>query len=175
MSHDTPSPEINSFCSLYYEMLVWYHPSCVKNKNKLEVFHHKLLWVQVKDWDRIYPKSMLNTLGRATPEQFANYSTASAVLNAILTKRPERLLQMIEENKYPIRRTGKTKFYNTSRRRVGRQSIGNQLNDIFDQLCDNWTKASSKDAIRIYLKQSIWKQKRKNCQFVSFVYCLLIE
>jgi len=60
---------------------------------------------------------------------------------------------MIEENKYSIRRNGKTKFYDSSQRRAGRQALGNRLNDIFDNLCDNWTKASYKDAIQIYLKK----------------------
>jgi len=67
--------------ALFYAMPVWYEPSKIKHKTKLDTLHYKLLRLAVKDWGRLYPKDMLDTLGRAQPGQFANYATASIVIN----------------------------------------------------------------------------------------------
>jgi len=46
-------------------------------------------------------------------------------MNAMAAKKLVRVLQMIEENKYTISRTGKIKFYDFSLKRASRQAIGN--------------------------------------------------
>jgi len=73
---------------------------------------------------------MLDTLGRALPGQFANYAMASIIINTFNSGKPKRLYELLNENRYTIRRTGKIRFYDSSRRKVGCQSLGNRIDDI---------------------------------------------
>jgi len=107
-------------------------------------YTYKFVGLRLLIVSKINSEVHINKIVQHIPVQLTNHSTALAVLNALLTKRPERQLQMIDENKCSIRRTGKTKFYDLSRRRAGRQAIGNCLNDIFDHLYDNWKKLHPK-------------------------------
>jgi len=79
----------------------------------LDVLHYKPLRIAVKDWSRIYSNEMLDLLDREKPSVFASYSTGFVFLNAKLTGRPKRLLEMINTNSYIIRRTGKQKYYDS--------------------------------------------------------------
>jgi len=56
--------------------------------------------------------------------------------------KPLRQLQLIEKNKCTISRTEKVKFFDSLRKRAGRQAICNQLDEIFEQFCDKWMIAS---------------------------------
>jgi len=141
------------FGGIYYGLPVWYDPLTIKLKKKLDVLHYKALRIAVKDWRRIYPNDMLDLLDRAKPAAFASYSMGSVFLNTMLAGRPRRLLEMINSNSYIIRRTGKRRFYDSSSKRIGKQSINNRIDDTTRHLTNEWTDLKTKDAIRIYLKK----------------------
>jgi len=44
--------------------------------DRLNVMHYKLLRIIIKDWCRLYPREMLDTLGRIRPWNFAKYAFA---------------------------------------------------------------------------------------------------
>jgi len=96
---------------------------------------------------------MLDTLGKAQPGQFANYATASIIINTFNSGKPKRLHDLLNENRYTIRRTGKTRFYDSSRGKVGRQSLGNRIDNIVIKFCDKWQTSRLKTKFRVYLKK----------------------
>jgi len=51
--------------SLYYGLPVWFDSLLQKHKQKMDVLHYKLLRLVIKDWQMLYPREMLDTLGRA--------------------------------------------------------------------------------------------------------------
>jgi len=72
-------------------MPVWYDSMLKKHKLKIDVLHYKLLRVVIKDWQMIYPREMLDTLGRAPPMSFLNYLLGSIIINTINYGLPSRL------------------------------------------------------------------------------------
>lgn len=69
-------------------------------------------------WGRIYPKEVLDQVGRVVPEEWANYAFAS-------TKRrsPLALVEEIEANSQTSRRNTQSKHFDTLRKRVGHQAF----------------------------------------------------
>jgi len=122
------------FGYLYYELSVSLGPLLVKHKKKLEVLHYKILRVAARDRFQIYPRDMLDTLGRAKP-QTPLHTTWLALLSSTLLGKPERLLNLIYYNAYSARRIGKLRFYDSSYLKVGKQSI---LKPIDDTTIKRW-------------------------------------
>jgi len=133
-----------------YAIAVWYPALTVKFKKKLEILHYKVLRVVIRDWMRIFPKEMLDLLGRQKPEAISNYMTGSLLIKCHNSKKPKRLFEMIKENKYTIRRTGQICFYDASVKKIGRQS---RLDIIAQRFDNNWQDLETKDSIRVYLKK----------------------
>jgi len=139
--------------SLYNGLPVWYHSMQKKHQDKLSVLHYKLLRVVFRDWQMIYPRDLLDTLGRAWPNVMANYSIGSIIINAINHGLPSRLRTMISSNLYTVRRPHQTRSYDAAKKRIGRQAIGNRTEDIVKLFDTNWTTLSDKHSIRKYLKK----------------------
>jgi len=53
-------------------------------------------------------------------------------------------------------RSGKLRSFDSARKRIGKQAIGNRTDDIIKILDKSWTKLHSKDDIRKYLKRFIF-------------------
>jgi len=106
---------------------------------------------------RIFPREMLDLLGRQKPHVIAQYMTGSFLINCYNSRVPSRLFAMIKTNEYVIRRPGKIRFYDSSKKRIGSQAIFNRLDTIVQRFDDNWTKLKKKDCIRIYLKKIFFK------------------
>jgi len=144
------------FGCLFYAMAVWFPSLTVKLKKKIEMLHYKALRIVIKDWQRIYPKEMLDLLGRQKPDVFAKYMIGSIFINCYNTSKPTRLHQMIKENEYRIKRTGKIRYFDSSMKKVGQQALGNRLDEVVNLFNDDWTKLMTKDAIRVYLKKTFF-------------------
>jgi len=80
--------------TLYYGISVWYDTLLKKDKRKLEVLHYRVLRTAVLDWHRLFPRNMLDTLGRAKPLAFSKYSLGSIIINAYTTRMPVRQMNM---------------------------------------------------------------------------------
>jgi len=124
-----------------------------KLKKKLNILHYKVLRVIIKDCMRIFPREMLDLLGRQKPEVIATYMTGSLLINCYNCRKPSRLFGMIKENEYTIRRTGQIRFYDASVKRIEEQSISNRLYMIVQRFDDDWHDLKTKDSIRVYLKK----------------------
>jgi len=145
------------FGKLNYGIAVWYDSLLKKDKRKLDTLHYRALRVAVRDWRRELPRDMLDTLGRARPLTFANYSLGSIIINAYSTGIPERLGTFIRKNQYTRRRSSEILFYDSSRKKVGRQSIKNRMMSIMNTMDQKWTTLQGKNNIRRFLKKTFFK------------------
>jgi len=130
-------------------MPTWYDPLSVKHKRQMDVLHYKVLRVAVRDWYRSLPNSALDYLGRAKPGIFSSYAVGSVFLNSILNGKPARLLNMMLTNAYTIKRSGQLRFFDSSIRKIGKQSIANRIDDTTKHFELDWVNLKTKDAIRI--------------------------
>jgi len=79
------------FRVFYYGIPVWYDALLKKDKLKMVTRHNKVLRVAVKDWGRLCPRNMLDTLDRVIPQAFAKYAFGSVIVTTMATKYPQRL------------------------------------------------------------------------------------
>jgi len=143
--------------TIYYRIQTWLSKANIKkHTDRLSVLHYKLLRLAVGDWRREFPRAMLDTLGRAKPKEYANYSIASLMIKCQQEKKPERLYHMSIRNQFFTRRGNVApKYFDSSRTRVGSQAIWNRISHITGNLPETWSKERSKDALRVYLKKNI--------------------
>jgi len=93
------------FGALYYGIPIWYDALLKKDKLKMDVLHYNALRLAVKDWGRLYPRDMLDTLDRALPNAFAKYALGSVIMTTMATRFPMRLYIMaIMANHFTTRR-----------------------------------------------------------------------
>jgi len=144
------------FGSLYYGLPTWYHPLKVKFKKHIEILHYKLLRLVVKDWYRLCPKDMLDTLDRATLDKFADYAIANVVIKSLNKGIPTRLHDEIIAKMYSLRRSRKLRSFDSARKRIRKQAIGNRTDNIIKIFDKSWTTLHSKDDVRKYLKRFIF-------------------
>jgi len=83
--------------------------------------------------------------------------TAALVRNVYAKKCPKRLHEMMTMNEYSIRRTGQTHFFDSSKRKIRKQAIGNRIDNVIKRLDNSWKSKTKKDEIRTYLKKFLLK------------------
>lgn len=142
------------FGSLYYGLPVWYDCLLKVHQQKMDVLHYKLLRIIVKDWRRIFPRDMLDTLGRAPPNAFAKYSTGNVIINTLNHGTPLRLYQTLSANLYQLRRSGQTRSFDASKKRIGKQSLRNRMDHILQSFTGDWHILVDKHEIRKFLKKT---------------------
>jgi len=59
-------------------------------------------------------------------------------------------------NMYSLRRSGKLRSFDSAQKRIGKQAIGNRIDNIIKLLNMNWTRLHKKDEIRKYLKRYVF-------------------
>ncbi len=98
-------------------MPVWYTPVLKdKYKQRLSVLHYKPLRLTIKDYERIYPREMLDTIGRAKPDRWALYAMALLIHNVRRTGAPVRLAEEIMRNEFRMRRSEQPQHYDASKK-----------------------------------------------------------
>jgi len=96
---------------------------------------------------------MLDLLGRARPSIFAKYAAASIAIKTINQKIPERLYDKMVKNQFRTRRKpDKPEFYQDNRKRIGLQTVPNQMKDISSDLDQRWINLTCPHHNRRYLK-----------------------
>ncbi len=94
---------------------------------------------------------------------WGKYATAGVTIKALRDEVPTRLHDHIIKTMYTTRRSnGVRLFYDDSKRKIGKQAIGNRLKDIFDQLNSPLTLNESNDSIRRMLKRAFGMEKTVN-------------
>ena len=109
----------------------------------------------IGDWKQQVSRSKLDELGRVRPSKWSRYATASTVIKVIRDDQPTRLRDHLLEHIYGEDRSGRVKFYDQSRLKVGRQAIGNRLKHIFDDITAKITFKESNCSLRCLLKYEI--------------------
>ncbi len=133
-------------------------------KSKLDVAHYKLLRVIIRDYRRLYPREMLDLIGRAKPMDWSAYALASLVINISSSGRPAFLRDEILRNEYhECRKPTEWLFYDSSKKKVGHQALRNRKEPIMRRvgfpwrsLEWNWKQTRGKDFLRRILKSTFF-------------------
>jgi len=108
----------------------------VRNMNhtrKIETLHYKALRVAVRDFGRLYPSEMLDLLGRQKPKIIDNYMTGSVFFNCYLSGKPARLWATMKDNEYQSKRLDQLRYFDSSRKRIGKQAFCNRIDEVVRQ------------------------------------------
>ena len=108
---------------------------------------------------RKFHQKQLDTLGRrATPRQWGYYTTASTTANILRNREPSLLFDLVQGNMTSNRRRpARPSFFDTTRRKIGRQSLQNRIGETFKRVEADWMEARrSKAAVRIDLKRAFF-------------------
>jgi hypothetical protein len=119
--------------------------------------YYQALQIIMKGFRRQLLRSTLDqACQRVTPRQWSYYSAASTVAPIIRNQEPSLLYSLIANNALSnSRRFNRPSLYDTSRKKVGRQSIHNQLIDLYKTLNEDWFECgASKDSLRILFKKT---------------------
>jgi len=148
----------NYYGSVFYSSIVWYQNLKQTHKNKLNSIHFRMLRTAKKDYKmKLKRDELTNTCKRATPDQWNKFITSSKVIKIIREQTPVELATKLQSTYFEEKRQpGVGYFYDTSRLKVGRQSIQNRLL-FMRNIKYPWNlKPMSNDLIRIEMKKSFF-------------------
>ncbi len=150
----------NFYSSVYYGSSVWLNNCKSISKTKLTSLHFRLLRTACKDYkNRMSRDELTNRCKRATPLEWSRYTSASVAIKTFRDKKPEILHDILQRTYYAERRNpARGMFYDSSRTKMGRQSIQNRLPHI-KQLSVPWNEPDSKFSnhrLRIVLKNTFF-------------------
>jgi len=142
--------------SQYYKSL-FYGFTCLvfvsalkKHQHKMDISQHKLLKVLIRDWQMIFPRDMLDTLGDEH-DQMSSLNNPLAILSTMAYLHALAVWSTKISTIYTLRRSRQTRSYNVAKKRT--QAIGSRTDHILQLLDANWTNLLDKHNIRIYLKK----------------------
>jgi hypothetical protein len=142
----------------YYACQAWLGAHTRKmDIRKLNGMHYKLLRIAKNDWKNKISRSTLDNLGRARPTIWAKYATANMTIKVLRDERPKRIHNHLRNTLYYERRSKNVmKFYDISRKRIGKQAIGNRLKSVFDEITEPITFNESDNSLRVLLKRTFF-------------------
>ena len=146
------------FSTIYYGSPVWLIPSLGAHLWKeLYSVHNRALRLIVGDYKCKYHIWKLNKeLKRGTLREWGRYSVASTVIKICRNRTPELLNEQLHTNMYFERRyPALAKFFDGSKRRVGKQALMNRLSHM-NNLDERYLKNLSDNAIRVLLKNAFF-------------------
>jgi hypothetical protein len=150
------------FSILYYGIEIWYHRHLsFELKQKIRSAHYRALRAAHGD----LPRDQLDVIGgRATPDEWADYSLAKMTANIVTTGYPERICELMSENAFFERRQpNRILFWDASARKIGRQSFRNRIQCITKQMKCEWL-VLSKNARRTSFKKCFFSYYRASRQ-----------
>jgi len=121
--------------------------------NYINCFAHTIHLVFEKASERV---GRLELLREKISKVIADYMTGSFLINCYKSGLPKRLHAMIKDHEYTINWTGKTRFFDSSKTRIGHQAVYNRLDDIVLKFDNGWRNLQTKDSVRIYLKRILF-------------------
>jgi len=138
----------------FYGCLVWLNgTNGFMDLRKLNALHYRALRVAKNNFKKKISRADLDVLGRARPSVWAQYLLASSAIKAITRGNPPTLAMECKRNMFCERRgSDKPRFYDDSRRKVGKQAVRSRLNFMNDLPFD-WLAGQSNDNIRRQLKK----------------------
>jgi len=138
----------------FYGAPVWLNGmNSFADLRKLNAMHYRSLRIARKDYKCNISRATLDRMGRARPSVWGQYLMASTAIKSITKCIPFNLHAEFKRNMFTERRKPlKPKFFDDSKRRIGRMAARNRLNFINDVEFD-WINGMTDDLLRIKLKK----------------------
>ena len=146
----------NYYSTVFYSSSVWQSNIKAVYKTKLTSLHFRLLRTACRDYHQQIPRDQLTQrCKRATPNEWAKFTTASIAIKTVRDQSPKVLHEILIRTYYEERRyKGRGLFFDESKMLAGRQSLQNRLQHI-SSITSAWNelgKQISNDRIRTLLK-----------------------
>jgi hypothetical protein len=144
------------FSTLYYASPVWLnHTLSYHLQKRIDSFHYRVMRVAVNDFKgRRKRKDIDQQCKRATPRMWSSYITASLAMKILRDDKPKLLADSIRTSMTVERRRPRNgRFFDTSRRRAGRQRFCNRLKHLNDIDVPWLYPTPTNDSIRVLLKK----------------------
>ncbi len=133
--------------------------------------HYKLLRISINDWKNQTSRSILDGLGRAKPILWSKYSTCGLTIKILRDGVPKRINDHLQRTLFKERRSQQVKFYDRSRIKIGKQSLGNRITDLFNEVSTPITFTETDHMIRTLLKKTFFAERYKPFSRVPTVVC----
>jgi hypothetical protein len=151
----------NYFSRLYYASEIWYNVLSSSNKSRLSAIHHyplRLVTDSLCYKKRVSNKKLAMLTLRASPIDLNNYKIAKLLISVINNVEPFVLFnEFLSHSVLERRKPNNPSFLDTSRLRIGRQSIANRVNSVAQQIKFPWLEVPlSVDTLRRKLKMSFF-------------------
>lgn len=146
------------YSTCFYGCGAWLHgDTSYADIRKLNALHYRSLRIATQDYRKLMSRASLDLLGRSRPTTWSKYITGNLAIKIARSGIPERLHQSLRCNSYTERRRpGRLKWYDGSRKKIGRQSLRNRCGNIINDLDLDWPNDSvSEDKIRVSLKRHL--------------------
>jgi hypothetical protein len=138
-------------------MEVWNHKHLSFGlKQKLKSAHYRALRVIHRSKD--LSRDELDAIScRADPEEMSYFNQAKILAKMVINRTPSRLYENVMQNSYTERRyPGRVLFYDSSHKKIGRQSFKNRLSAVSKQMKSEWL-FSNQNSLRVLLKKHFFK------------------
>ncbi len=125
------------FSVLYYGSECWLHQNLGFHlKRRIHSAHYRALRLVFGEDSR---QNLDKKCKRASPDEWSNYCLAKMTAMMMIKGYPSRLLQTVATNSYVEgRQRGRMFFFDSSKRKIGRQCIRNRLQFVTRQMRFEW-------------------------------------
>ncbi len=150
------------FSRLYYGSEIWFAPLSCTNRKLISSMHYYALRLIIRDFKRCVSRPVIDSLtARASPNEFNNYKFAKMLINVSMCCAPYVLFQDLLTCVTLERRSEKRpRFFDTSKRKIGRQSFSNRASAIAKMINFDWNGIDlSPGSLRTKLKDSFFTYK----------------
>lgn len=147
------------FSIVFYCCQVWIGCLTSSNWRRINSAHYRALRAVYGDYKCKIKRTELDKASRrATPSEWANFSTASTVIKLFNSSDTEIGCFLRESVYINDRQPGRGKFIDKSRLKVGRQALPYRIGPIFAKIGFDWVGiASTDDTIRRRLKAQFFR------------------
>ena len=155
------------FSKLYYGAAVWLqHLSC-RDMMRIESLHYSALRVGCYDFHNKIPRHILDhDFKRATPREWARYCISREYIRVYTSQSPKALFEMLDRQVYHTNRPLMLRFYDNSKKQVGRQTFANTVSQVSKDVQFDWFYTRlSPDQLRIKLKECLFKYPSVSSSF----------
>jgi len=148
----------NYYSTVFYGASVWLPNIKAIHMTKLQSLHFRLLRSACRDYySNISRHDLTRRCKRATPSEWAKYTTSSIAIKIVRDAKPKYLHETLMRTYYSERRNvARGLFFDSSKTRVGRQSLENRLAHVA-QIKEPWNTSNAKltnDQLRVMLKHT---------------------
>lgn len=143
---------------LFYAAPVWLGSISSSSWTHLNSAHYNAVRIALHHYNNNTSRNQLHKLSqRATPKEWASYSTASMVIK-LFNKSDTEISKLLRTSIYiNDRAPGRGRFIDGSRLRIGKQQLQYRIGPVFHAISFDWIGDRSDDYIRKNLKKVFFK------------------